>query len=216
MACAIKIFRQELLDKKWMERRFQQEVAALGRIRHPNVVKIYGSGRVQDGAFYLVMEFIEGITLRDRLEEAALTSGQVAAYMRQAGSALQAIHAQGICHRDLKPENMMIRSQCERGHELVLIDFSIAIVKDPDETMHGLSRAAGTFHYMAPEQAIGYADVSTDIYSLAKILIEMLTGQRLSVLLPDAAMDLPERVRELLGGLTVRLSPASIDLIAGV
>ncbi|MEI9977627.1 MAG: protein kinase [Edaphobacter sp.] len=214
MACAIKIFRQELLDKEWMERRFQQEVAALERVHHSNVVEIYGSGRIPDDAFYLVMEFIEGTTLRNRLEEIRLAPKQIAEYMRQAGSALQAIHAQDICHRDLKPENMMIRSRYSRSDELVLIDFSIAIVKDPDETMHGLSRAAGTLHYMAPEQAIGYADGSSDIYSLAKILIEMLAGKRLSLLLPDAAMDLPERVRELLGGLPVRLPPASIDMIA--
>jgi serine/threonine protein kinase len=96
----------------------------------------------------------------------------------------------------------------------VLIDFSIAIVQDPDETMHGLSRAAGTLYYMAPEQAIGYADASSDIYSLAKTLIEMLTGERLSSLLPDASMDLPVRVRELLAGLPLGFSAGSIDLIA--
>jgi serine/threonine protein kinase len=67
---------------------------------------------------------------------------------------------------------------------------------------------------MAPEQAIGYADTSTDIYSLAKITIEMLTGQRLSFLLPDASMDLPERVRELLAFLPVRLSSATIETLS--
>jgi len=67
---------------------------------------------------------------------------------------------------------------------------------------------------MAPEQSIGYADSSTDIYSLAKILIEMLTGQRLSTLLPDASMDLPDRVRELLAGLNLGLSFSSIELMS--
>jgi tRNA A-37 threonylcarbamoyl transferase component Bud32/ligand-binding sensor domain-containing protein len=212
--CAIKIFRQELRDKKWMERRFKQEVAALERINHPNVVDIYGSGQLASGAFYLVMEFVDGETLRERFQAGKLDIPLVVTYLRELGSALQAIHAQDICHRDLKPENVMLRRQAEPGHELVLIDFSIAIVKDPDETMFGLSRAAGTLNYMAPEQAIGYADTSTDIYSLAKILIEMLTGQRLSTLLPDASMDLPECVRELLRGLNIRLSPVSIELIA--
>ena len=108
----------------------------------------------------------------------------------------------------------MIRTASPAEEELVLIDFSIAIVKDPDETLHGLSRAAGTIYYMAPEQAIGYADSSTDIYSLAKILIEMLSGKRLSTLLPNASMDLPERVRELLDTLSVGLSPSSIALIS--
>jgi len=108
----------------------------------------------------------------------------------------------------------MIRHAAVAGQELVLIDFSIAIVQDPDQTLHGLSRAAGTLYYMAPEQSIGFADSSTDIYSLTKIVIEMLTGKRLSELLPDASMDLPERVSELLGGLQVNLSTASIELMS--
>jgi ligand-binding sensor domain-containing protein len=212
--CAIKVFRQELHEKDWMARRFKQEVTALERIDHPNVVDIYGSGQLNSGAFYLVMEFVDGKTLRERFQAGKLDINLVVIYLRELGSALQAIHAQDICHRDLKPENVMLRNGAEPGSELVLIDFSIAIVKDPDETMFGLSRAAGTLNYMAPEQAIGYADTSTDIYSLAKILIEMLTGERLSTLLPDASMDLPERIRELLRGLDVGLSPASIERIA--
>lgn len=212
--CAIKIFRKELVDKGWMKRRFDQEVLALGQIHHPNVVRIFGSGSLPGDTLYLAMEFIDGATLREVLEAGRLDSPQVAGYLRQAGRALDEIHAHGICHRDLKPENLMIRSNAAPGHELVLIDFSIAIVKDPDETLHGLSRAAGTIYYMAPEQAIGYADPSTDIYSLAKILIEMLTGERLSTLLPDASMDLPDRVRELLSRLPLGLSSTSIELIA--
>jgi ligand-binding sensor domain-containing protein/tRNA A-37 threonylcarbamoyl transferase component Bud32 len=212
--CAIKIFRQELVDKDWMARRFQQEVLALSKIQHPNVVRIYGNGTLPGGAFYLVMEFIDGVTLRELLEIGKLTPARVASYLRQAGDALDEIHARGICHRDLKPENLMIRNAAAMDESLVLIDFSIAIVKDPDETLHGLSRAAGTIYYMAPEQAIGYADSSTDIYSLAKIVIEMLTGERLSVLLPDASMDLPDRVRELLEALPMRLSSISVEMLS--
>lgn len=212
--CAIKIFRNELLEKDWLEKRFYQEVAALERVDHPNVVHIYGSGRLQGGALYLAMEFIAGQTMRFHLETGQLELHLIPRYLRQVGRALAAIHNSGICHRDLKPENLMIREDGIPGCELVLIDFSIAIVKDPDETMHGLSRAAGTLLYMAPEQAIGYANSSTDIYSLAKILVEMLTGQRLSVLLPDAAMDLPLRVQELLRSLPIFLSDESILTIS--
>jgi tRNA A-37 threonylcarbamoyl transferase component Bud32/ligand-binding sensor domain-containing protein len=212
--CAIKIFRQELVDKEWLTRRFHQEVRALAQIDHPNVVRIYGYGTTPSGTPYLAMEFIDGKTLRDLLEERRLAPKEIAMYLRQAGSALDQIHAHDICHRDLKPENLMIRNTSMLGHELVLIDFSIAIVKDPDETMHGLSRAAGTLYYMAPEQAIGYADSSTDIYSLAKIIIEMLTGSRLSTLLPYASMDLSVRVQELLGGLPVKLSTPAIELLS--
>jgi tRNA A-37 threonylcarbamoyl transferase component Bud32 len=212
--CAIKIFRQQLMDKDWMLRRFQQEVLALEKICHPNVVRIFGHGTTPAGSPYLVMDFVEGQTLRETLEKGGLSPEQTASYLRQTGNALEEIHAAGICHRDLKPENLMVRNGSPAGQDLVLIDFSIAIVQDPDETLHGLSRAAGTIYYMAPEQSIGFADSSTDIYSLAKIVIEMLTGQRLSTLLPDASMDLPERVRELLAKLNVGLSPSSIDLIS--
>lgn len=212
--CAVKIFRHELLDKSWISRRYQQEISALKQVSHPNVVRIYGHGTLPSGAPYLAMEFIQGKTLRELLKERRIERQQTGSYLRQSASALDEIHSHAVCHRDFKPENLMIRNVAAEGRELVLIDFSIAIVQDPDETLHGLSRAAGTIYYMAPEQAIGYADPSSDIYSLAKVLMEMLTGQRLSSLLPDASMDLPARVREFLTAENFGLSPASIDLIA--
>jgi tRNA A-37 threonylcarbamoyl transferase component Bud32 len=212
--CAIKIFRPELLDEGWMDKRFQHEVAALTQIHHPNVVGIYGHGITRGGAPYLAMEFVDGKMLRELLNEGPLAYGQVGSYLRQAANALAEIHKHGIWHRDVKPENLMIRNTAAPGQELVLIDFSIAIVQDLGKTIQGLSRAVGTPYYMAPEQAIGYADASSDIYSLAKILIEMLTGRRLSELLPKASIDLPDRVRELLAKLRLDLSGDSIQLIA--
>jgi tRNA A-37 threonylcarbamoyl transferase component Bud32 len=212
--CAVKVFRRELSDKDWLKSHFEREVSALAQVQHPNVVRIYSHGTTPTGAPYLAMEFIAGQTLRELLNEGPLSARHSATLLRQAGAALEAIHACGICHRDVKPENLMIRSAGPVEASLIVIDFSIAIVRKPDETIHGLSRAAGTIYYMAPEQAIGYADVTTDIYSLAKVLLEMLTGARLSDLLPDASMDLPNRVRELLSALPVRLSTQSIDLIA--
>ena len=213
LPCAVKIFRRELVDKDWMAKRFRHEVSALEQIRHANVVRIYGHGTTREGSLYLVLEFIDGQTLREILESRSIGQRETASYLRQIGSALGEIHAHGVCHRDLKPDNLMIRKEGPPGQEVVLIDFSIAIVKDPEETLHGLSRAAGTIYYMAPEQGIGYADASSDIYSLAKIVIEMLTAQRLSALLPDASIDLPDRVRELLTQRQFGLSKPSIDLI---
>jgi len=212
--CAVKVFRGELKDKEWMQRRFTQEVAALQRVRHRNVVSIYAHGSSPAGAPYLVMEFVEGENLREILEAGPLPPGRTARLLRQLAGALDAIHAQDICHRDVKPENVIVRQAGFPEEESVLLDFSIAIVKDANETLHGLSRAAGSFDYMAPEQAVGYAQPSSDIYSLAKLLIEMLTGSQLKKLLPDAALDLPERVRGLLQRLPVRLSPESIHLLA--
>jgi tRNA A-37 threonylcarbamoyl transferase component Bud32 len=212
--CAVKVFRGEVKDKAWIQRRFEQEVAALGRIRHPHVVSIYAHGRAPSGAPYLVMEFIEGRNLREVLESGALSAGRAARLLRQLAAALDAIHAQDIWHRDVKPENVIVRHEGSAQEEAMLIDFSIAIVKDANETLYGLSRAAGSFDYMAPEQAIGYADSSSDIYSLAKVAIEMLAGQRLTYLLPDASLDLPNCVRELLQGLDVKLSGDAIDMLA--
>jgi tRNA A-37 threonylcarbamoyl transferase component Bud32 len=209
MRCAVKVFRSEVKDMDWMQRRFEQEVTALQRIRHPNVVSIYAHGTAPSGAPYLVMEFIEGSSLREVLEKGPLPVRTTARIIGQLAGALDAIHADSIWHRDVKPENIIIR-----GDDAILIDFSIAIVKDANETLHGLSRAAGTFHYMAPEQAIGYAEASSDVYSLAKIAIEMLAGRRLSYLLPDACLDLPDRVRELLESLDLNLSRDSIDILA--
>ncbi|MGA2252091.1 protein kinase domain-containing protein [Terracidiphilus sp.] len=214
LRCAIKVFYHDAVDREWIGHRFRHEVRALEQLNHPNVVRIYGSGVAPNGSFYLVMEFIEGTTLRAVIDQGPIPPRQIARYLRQAGSALDAVHRCGIYHRDVKPENLMLRDGAANGQDLVLIDFSIAIVKDPDKTVHGLSRAAGTIGYMAPEQAIGFAHPATDIYSLAKVLIEMITGTRLAALLPDASMDLPERMRELIPSLPVRLSAESTQLFS--
>jgi serine/threonine-protein kinase len=210
----VKVFRSEVKVQDWIQRGFEQEVAALQKVRHPNVVPIYAHGIAPSGAPYLVMEFVEGRTLRQILEAGPLTPERTAGILGQLAGALDAIHALHICHRDVKPENIIIRNQDSPQEEAILIDFSIAIVKDANETLHGLSRAAGSFDYMAPEQAIGYAEPSSDIYSLAKVVIEMLTGRQLKHLLPDAALDLPDRVRELSRGLNVTLSESSADMLA--
>jgi len=210
--CAIKVFHSEVADAGLMQR-FEQEVTALETIVHPNVVRIYGHGRTSRGVPYLAMEFIEGPTLREAIPAHGLPRGEVASLLRQIGNALVAIHTHGICHRDLKPDNLMLRLAGPPRQSLVLIDFSIAIVKSPDKTVHGLSRAAGTIQYMAPEQAIGWADASSDIYSLAKVVMEMLTGKRLSELLPEASRDLPERVKDYLAGMASPLSADSRELI---
>jgi tRNA A-37 threonylcarbamoyl transferase component Bud32 len=212
--CAIKVFRGEVKDKAWMQRRFEQEVAALKKVRHPNVVSIYAHGSAPSGAPYLVMEFVEGRNLREVLEDGPLAPQRTARLLRQLAGALDAIHALEICHRDVKPENVIVRNEGSPEEEAVLIDFSIAIVKDANETLHGLSRAAGSFDYMAPEQAVGYAEPSSDIYSLAKLVLEMLTGRQLKDLLPDAALDLPERVRDLARGLDAHFSDESIEMLA--
>ncbi len=212
--CAVKVFRNEVKDTAWIQRRFDQEVAALRQVRHPNVVAIYAHGNAPNGAPYLIMEFVEGVSLREVLRGGPLRPSRAARFLRQLASALDAIHALEIWHRDVKPENVMVRREGSPDEEAVLIDFSIAIVKNASETLYGLSRAAGSFEYMAPEQVIGYAEPSSDIYSLAKVGIEMLTGARLSDLLPNASLDLPERASELMRRLNAGLSEESVGALS--
>lgn len=211
--CAVKVFRKELAGQDWLTRQFRQEVAALESIQHPNVVRIYGHGTTPGAALYLAMEFVDGYTLRDVLAQGPLSPPTAASLLRQAGSALDQLHSKGIYHRDLKPENIMIREHAMAGGELVLIDFSIAIVKDANESIHGMSRAAGTFHYMPPEQVLGHAEPASDIYSLAKVFIEMLAGQSLPNLLPDASLDLSRRLPALLVKLSIPLSEGAVVLL---
>ncbi len=216
--CAIKVFRRDAKgddkSKARIQRNFKQEVAALEQIHHPHVVSIYGQGAAPSGLPYLVMEFIDGETLRQILQEGPLSRRRTGRILRQIAGALDAIHAHGICHRDLKPENIMIRNAGSAGEAAVLIDFSIAIIQDAYAAIVGLSRGEGSFHYMPLEQAVGHASPGGDIHSLAKVVIEMLTGQRLAELLPGVWIDLPDRVPALLRSLPVHLSEDSILQLA--
>jgi len=215
--CAIKVFRSEVTDLKddaWIAHRFEQEIAALERIRHPHVVAIYAHGTTPACVPYLVMEFLEGCNLREILETELLPPKRIACFLRQLAAALDAIHSQAICHRDVKPENIIIRRPGSPDEAVVLIDFSIAIVKNGNETLHGVSRAAGTFDYMAPEQAMGYAEPSSDIFSLAKVVIEMLAGRKLVDLLPEPSIDLPHRIPKLLAALPLNLSHEAVEMLS--
>ena len=213
LRCAIKVFRPEFGDER-ITAQFEQEVAALEAIQHPNVVKLIGNGTTTEGEPFLAMEFIEGSTLRELLSDGPISPGNCARFLRQIASALHALHSQNIFHRDLKPENLMIRRSAPANADVVLIDFSMAIIKDPDRSLFGLSRAGGTIHYMAPEQALGHASAEGDIYSLGKVVIEMLTGRRITDLLPQATLDLSERTHAFLQAQPFGLSAASIRLLA--
>jgi hypothetical protein len=212
--CAVKIFRYELSDRAWIRHRFEHEVAALEQLSHPNIVKITGHGTVDTGAPYLVMEFIHGQSVRQLLENGALPAQKIARFLQQLANALSILHQRSIYHRDIKPENLMVRLDAAGDEQIVLIDFSIAIVKAPDRTIHGISRVAGTMGYMAPEQVTGYADASTDIHSLAKLVLELMTGLRCAELLPEATLDLPKHVGDYFSANPGALKENSVAVIA--
>lgn len=173
----------------WFKRKFQHELQALARLRHPGIVAVLDRGELADGQPFIVMEYIEGITLSQLLKQGALTLPHVAHLLSQISRALDAAHAQQVYHRDLKPENVMLQP-LGRGAELVkLIDFGIATVKDAKEARTGQPNkarpdvtepqtvVAGTLRYMAPEQLRGKPTAQSDIFALGVIVYEMLTGQ---------------------------------------
>src|SRR5436190_3876396 len=159
--------------------KFLQEAEALARLDHPGIVAAFDADETPDGAHFLVMQYVDGRTLRALIEEGPLPFGQMASILRQLGAALEAAHNKGVIHRDLKPENIMLQ-QLGDGRQIVkLIDFGVARVESSsvstDTAVIGL---AGTPSYMAPEHVSGKPVPASDIFSLGVIAYEMLTAKR--------------------------------------
>jgi hypothetical protein len=177
---AIKVMSQAMASDPDAIARFNREAANAARINHPNVCAIYDFGETKDGLIYLAMEFIQGSSLSDLLEdEGALPPQRAAAIFQQAGDALQAAHDLGIVHRDLKPDNIMLAKGKRDADVVKVVDFGIAKAVGGEEgqkvTKTGL--VVGTPEYMSPEQLAGdKLDGRSDIYSLALVLYRMLTG----------------------------------------
>ena len=174
---ALKILPPEFGADERRVRRFIEEARAASALNHPGILTVYGTGKFE-GQRYIATEFIDGETLRKRLQGAPLTPPEALNIAAQIAAALSAAHAAGIIHRDIKPENIMIRKD---GY-VKIIDFGLARpVESSGGNARGLTRpgeALGTFDYMAPEQASGETvDGRADIYSLSVVLYEMLTGE---------------------------------------
>ncbi len=184
-------------NRDWIERKFREEMESLARINHPGVVGISDCGRLAGGQPFLVMNFVDGVNLRERMRT-PVGREEAAEIIRQMGSALSAAHAAGVVHLDLKPENVMLARAGEDGPISVrLIDFGLARIENPNPTASpadGL--VAGTASYMAPEQFRGIASPACDIYAMGVICFELLTGSRPQILGPGH--ELPGGVRPLL------------------
>ncbi|HEX2912579.1 MAG TPA: serine hydrolase [Chloroflexia bacterium] len=170
---AVKVLNTGISEEENFLERFEREAKAIAVLDHPNILTVHDYGHVEDTAF-LVMPYIEGGTLHDKLRRDKRLSLQEAGYyLQQVAAALDYAHRRNIVHRDIKPQNMLLR---EEDNHLFLADFGIAKVLG-SSTSQSHTSALGTLSYMSPEQLGGNVGRATDIYALGCVLFQMLTGQ---------------------------------------
>ncbi|MEP4079730.1 protein kinase domain-containing protein [Haloferula sp.] len=175
---AIKVLAPERVDDEKFAERFSREAQTLAQLNHPNIVTVHDYGET-GGLYFIVMEFVDGVNLRDLLQDGKIESGQALTIVPPICEALQYAHEKGIVHRDIKPENLLI----DREGRVKIADFGIASL------VGAAGEESGTPPYMAPEQtAHTKVDHRADIYALGAVLYEMLTGER-----PASPLDLPSQ-----------------------
>jgi serine/threonine protein kinase len=182
---AIKVLSQRFVGDSTAKQRFRREARAAGRMHHPNAVSVTDFGATADGYLYIVMELLEGRTLRDLLaREAPLDVARVVSIMLQTCAAVSAAHDVGLIHRDLKPANIFIEQRANTPSVVKVLDFGVAKfaveeqADDDYQTLTQVGAIIGTPRYMSPEQCSGSGSVTpaSDVYSLGIILYEMLSG----------------------------------------
>ncbi|HET7294605.1 MAG TPA: protein kinase [Vicinamibacteria bacterium] len=184
---AVKVLPEQLATNPELRQRLEREARTISGVSHPHICALYDVGH-EDGVDFLVMEYLEGDTLSDRLAKGALPTSQVLRYGVEIADALAAAHRHGVVHRDLKPGNVVVTKAGAK-----LLDFGLAKLKrdaveegsalsalaTADEPLTGEGRVVGTVQYMAPEQIEGKeADPRTDVFALGAVLYEMATGKR--------------------------------------
>ncbi len=174
---ALKILAPEKEKESAFAERFAREAQALARLNHPNIVTVYDFGEA-DGLYYLLMEYVDGVSLRQLLQTRKITPERALAIVPRVCEALEFAHELGIVHRDIKPENILLDKQ----GRVKIADFGIAkLIGEPAgaETLTAEQQVVGTPHYMAPEQVERPRSVDhrADIYSLGVVFYEMLTGE---------------------------------------
>ena len=179
---ALKALREQYADDEGFVERFRREARNAASLNHPSIVQVYDQGCSEDGTYYIVMEYVPGDTLKDRIaKEGPLHPGEAAGIASRVAEALNVAHDSGIIHRDIKPQNVLLSA----SGEAKVADFGIARAAS-SKTMTDTNLVLGTAAYMSPEQVRGdRVGPASDLYSLGVVLYEMLTGR-----LPYEADDL--------------------------
>ena len=203
---ALKILAPECSDNPRFADRFQREAISLAKLDHPNIVTIFDTG-VSDGHYYLIMEYVEGLNLREAMAGEKMAPAEALAIVPEICAGLQYAHDHGIVHRDIKPENILL----DKKGRVKIADFGIAkLIHGPElDSPHSEQQAQdltqesklGTPKYMAPEQghAPEEADHRADIYALGAVFYEMLTGERpqADLLAPSQKVSIDVRIDEI-------------------
>src|SRR5580658_7798664 len=205
---AVKILHPKLADRKDLVSRFGREARALSQLSHPNTVRVFHYGELEDGPLYIIMEFLEGRNLNQTVRvEGPLTTERALPILIQACGALDEAHKAGIIHRDLKPENIFLVQNAVHRDFPKLLDFGLAKVGEQQLrpgsvvlTQEGM--VFGTPEFMSPEQAQGKTlTAASDVYSLAVILYEVLTGK-----LPFDAKNAMEHIQHHVTGKPISIN----------
>src|SRR5438094_273266 len=206
---AIKVLHPSLAVEDAVVARFSREAKAASRISHPHAVNVTDFGEAENGVVFLVMEYLDGRTLKEVIKsEGPMSLARVVEIVRQVTGALDAAHGQGVVHRDLKSDNIML-SQTNGGDWAKVLDFGIAKIQEPesgrDIDITAANLVIGTPQYMSPEQCSQSAgiDARSDIYSLGIIIYEMLaaqlpfTGESPTVIMMKQVQDPPPSISDV-------------------
>ncbi|HEY4119667.1 MAG TPA: serine/threonine-protein kinase, partial [Byssovorax sp.] len=174
---AVKILEPRMAKEASTRDRFLRETQAVGRIGHPNIVKLVGHGERGDGSPYIVMEFLFGESLGDWLRRDRVMPVEIGLpVMAQIADGLAAAHAVGVVHRDVKPDNVFLVGEPGAPYAVKIVDFGLAKLRGEASTQAGV--AIGTLEYMAPEQAVSdHPRNETDVYGLGTLMYRAFTGE---------------------------------------